>query len=73
MLVLNIHEGGHIVVGVLCGQRLDRIYTDPAEGGLCTWAGPYPAAAVPAGYLASVLVGCAFIVCGFNELASKVA
>ncbi|CAD6583871.1 MAG: hypothetical protein CYPHOPRED_002515 [Cyphobasidiales sp. Tagirdzhanova-0007] len=73
MLVLLIHEGGHVVVGVLTGNQLERVYTDPADGGLCVWATRYPLVAIPFGYLASILVGCAFILCGFNTLASKVA
>ena len=72
-VVLFIHEGGHAIPGVLGGKALERVYTDPADGGLCAWNGPYPRYAVPLGYLASVIVGCAFILCGFNTEASKVA
>lgn len=81
MLVLLIHESGHVVGGLACGRRLERMYNDPTYGGRCVWetevdtALPvaWPRAALPLGYLTSAFVGATFILCGFNTLASKVA
>ena len=42
MVVLFIHEGGHAIPGVLGGNPLERVYTDPVDGGLCSWNGPWP-------------------------------
>ena len=75
MLCLLIHEGGHIIVGVACANKLLGFVADPQIGGMCSWESldMYPPSAIPAGYTFSLLVGGAFIMCGFNTLASKVA
>jgi hypothetical protein len=82
MLVLILHEAGHVTVGILMGRDLQTVATDPADGGLCIWKnpiesddgpGPYPMIAFPFGYTFSIVLGCTLILCGFNTLYSKVA
>lgn len=81
MLVLLIHESGHVIGGVAAGRRLETVYTDPTRGGHVMWETvldtPFPVrwppAALPLGYLMSAFVGATLILCGFNTLASKVA
>lgn len=81
MLVVLIHESGHIIGGTAAGRRLEAVHLDPKYGGLTVWEteidSPYPLrwppAALPLGYLMSALVGATLILCGFNTLASKVA
>lgn len=81
MLVVLIHEAGHVIGGVAAGRRLEILHLDPTYGGRCVWETDivttlpvrFPQAALPLGYLMSAFVGASFILCGFNTLASKVA
>lgn len=81
MLVVLIHESGHVIAGIAAGRRLETLHLDPAYGGRCVWETDiitplpvrFPPAALPFGYLMSAFVGATFILCGFNTLASKVA
>ena len=81
MLVVLIHESGHVIGGLAAGRRLETLHLDPTYGGLCVWETEiitpfpvrWPKSALPLGYLMSAFVGATFILCGFNTLASKVA
>ncbi|KWU44589.1 hypothetical protein RHOSPDRAFT_12789, partial [Rhodotorula sp. JG-1b] len=77
---VGVHEVGHVLVTVCLGYRIGLFTINPKDGGL-TRTKPaaadviegIPFAALPAGYVFSMVVGGLLTFCGFNTLASKVA
>ncbi|BGP43038.1 hypothetical protein JCM10449v2_007053 [Rhodotorula kratochvilovae] len=70
---------GHVLVTICLGGHIGVFCIDPKVGGLTRQAIgdqrelPLPLAALPPGYLFSILVGGVLTFCGFNTLASKIA
>jgi len=73
LLTVGFHEMSHAIMGVLTCARIHSIELDPDEGGATSMAGGIPWITLPAGYLGSSFIGAAFITCGFDTNASKVA
>ncbi|BGP51228.1 hypothetical protein JCM10450v2_007157 [Rhodotorula kratochvilovae] len=79
VFTVAVHEMGHVLVTICLGGHIGVFCIDPKVGGLTRQAIgdqrelPLPLAALPPGYLFSILVGGVLTFCGFNTLASKIA
>lgn len=80
LIVRSGNTNSHVLVTVCLGYRIGLFTINPKDGGL-TRTKPaaadviegIPFAALPAGYVFSMVVGGLLTFCGFNTLASKVA
>ncbi|KAK4329668.1 Peptidase M50B-like-domain containing protein [Rhodotorula toruloides] len=69
----------HVLVAICLGYRIGVLSIDPKIGGLTRVVvlenreHPLPMAALPPGYLFSIIVGGVLTFCGFDTLASKIA
>ena len=69
-----VHEVGHLIAGVIEGNRCIGYSADPHKGGQTKWLHPsgdracdfFPEATVPAGYAANLIIGSALIYCAFD-------
>ncbi|GAA5900790.1 uncharacterized protein JCM6883_004655 [Sporobolomyces salmoneus] len=79
VLTVAIHEIGHVFATIILGYRIGFFSFDPKLGGATRiFIGddrehPLPFAALPAGYVFSIIFGGILTFCGFNTLASKIA
>ncbi|GAA6059203.1 hypothetical protein JCM10212_006596, partial [Sporobolomyces blumeae] len=79
VLTVAFHEIGHVFATILLGFRIGFFSIDPKLGGATrTFLGenrehPLPFAALPAGYIFSIVIGGLLTFCGFDTLASKIA
>ncbi|GAA5995251.1 M50 family metallopeptidase [Rhodotorula paludigena] len=79
VFTVAVHEMGHVLVTICMGGHIGVLVIDPKVGGLTRMAIkdarelPIPFAALPMGYLFSIIVGGVLTFCGFNTLASKIA
>jgi len=77
-LTVLYHELCHAIVGTLSGGTVTLIIVDWNEGGATCFAPkperqPSHTLTLPAGYIGSCIIGCAYIFAGFDVVASKVA
>ncbi|GAA6049262.1 hypothetical protein NBRC10513_005745 [Rhodotorula toruloides] len=79
VFTVAVHEMGHVLVAICLGYRIGVLSIDPKIGGLTRVVvlenreHPLPMAALPPGYLFSIIVGGVLTFCGFDTLASKIA
>ncbi|CDR35517.1 RHTO0S01e01090g1_1 [Rhodotorula toruloides] len=79
VFTVAVHEMGHVLVAICLGYRIGVLSIDPKIGGLTRVVvlenreHPLPIAALPPGYLFSIIVGGVLTFCGFDTLASKIA
>ena len=79
-LTVLYHEICHALVGAATGGKVTLILVDWNEGGATFFASkkehkgqPSHTLTLPAGYVGSCLIGCAFVFAGFDVVASKIA
>ena len=79
-LTVLYHEICHALVGAATGGKVTLIIVDWNEGGATFFASkkdhkgqPSHTLTLPAGYVGSCLIGCAFVFAGFDVVASKIA
>ncbi|BGP27292.1 hypothetical protein JCM10295v2_006256 [Rhodotorula toruloides] len=79
VFTVAVHEMGHVLVTICLGYRIGVLSIDPKIGGLTRVVvlenreHPLPIAALPPGYLFSIIIGGVLTFCGFDTLASKIA
>ncbi|GAA5895389.1 hypothetical protein JCM6882_006238 [Rhodosporidiobolus microsporus] len=79
VFTVAVHEVGHVLITICLGFRIGVLTIDPKVGGITRMVvgdireHPIPFAALPMGYLFSIIVGGLLTFCGFNTLASKIA
>ncbi|KAJ8292094.1 60S ribosomal protein L18-B [Rhodotorula toruloides] len=79
VFTVAVHEMGHVFVAICLAYRIGVLSIDPKIGGLTRVVvlenreHPLPIAALPPGYLFSIIVGGVLTFCGFDTLASKIA
>ncbi|MBI4675999.1 MAG: M50 family metallopeptidase [Elusimicrobia bacterium] len=61
ILVTLFHELGHGLAGVLTGGSIEVITVDRMGGGLCYVSGGWRWVVLPAGYIGSMVTGCAIL------------
>ncbi|OMJ14159.1 hypothetical protein AYI69_g8717, partial [Smittium culicis] len=72
LVTVAFHEFSHALAGVCTGAKIMAITVDPNEGGATLMRGGFWWFTMPAGYLGSSFIGALMIMCGYNNLASKI-
>ncbi|WP_371224367.1 M50 family metallopeptidase [Roseovarius sp. 2305UL8-3] len=71
ILIVFLHELGHVIATVLTGGEVLSLTIDPQQGGLVTSRGGSRFIALSAGYLGSLLIGVALFVFAIRTKADK--